>query len=115
MAITAKMYLCAYFDADAKFSHYFLSGYKPDPKQGIDRNGLIVMVSEHELSVPEPTGDPREYALAFVGRAEEATRAAMRDQLQHISWLKNQLLALPAPDVVDASPLYRLNDNDIPF
>lgn len=99
----SKVHLHAYFDKDGKFSSWTFLTWKQDDKN-IGEYGFHVFVKtvEVETEVP-PMEDITKGAVGVVQAAIKQKVADHQLWMTQMALLKNNLLALPAPDVLDAA------------
>lgn len=99
------IHLHAHFNGQGKFTSWFPYDTKLSCTPG--DTGFFVWVSEHEVEIPTPDSweVAREEALRAIANAEKEIRARMQDSLTQFTFMKNNLLGLAAPEILD--PLNR--------
>lgn len=122
MIIKKTLYVHAHFTHDGKFTSWFTSDFKVTGT-GSDslHGGFFVFMHEVTVSFTNPYTE-QDAALAAANGIDtviEAKKAEHQKFLRDMAFLKNKLLALPAPEIIDADPQpVRLEDPsspDIPF
>lgn len=102
--IKGKVHVHAFFDSQGKFSSWHLNNYRMDDSAP-GEHGMFVFLQtvdvdvEIDFDVNDATVAAARGLDAVVADRIEKHRAMLRDAAAY----KNRLLALPAPDIIDAS------------
>lgn len=126
MAVYAKtLHLHAFYTPRGEFSSWHLSDYKMDST--IHSSGFFVWVEEKkiEVEVPASTDDLQGKAVAAIDAMLDNQRKLHSKRIAALTFLRNNLLRLESPDVLDKDESADLSslrgvrvsgeDDDIPF